>query len=144
MSRWEGNFALDQGGQGGMHAQLAALRRLMQVRARGGRQTRARAMRRHADARLHGWLAGWLAGASCRMHASLMLPCCPAALPPGACPALPCPACQVLDPQLHAAFEAAGCLDYFFAFRWLLVCFKREFKFEEVTGCSSSCKLGSA
>lgn len=39
---------------------------------------------------------------------------------------------QVLDPQLHALFEARECLNYFFAFRWLLIHFKREFPFDQV------------
>lgn len=39
---------------------------------------------------------------------------------------------QLLDPQLHAFFEARDCLNYFFAFRWLLIHFKREFPFEQV------------
>ncbi|KAL6757630.1 RabGAP/TBC protein [Haematococcus lacustris] len=39
---------------------------------------------------------------------------------------------QLLDPQLHAHLEAHDCLTYFFAFRWLLILFKREFRFEEV------------
>jgi hypothetical protein len=38
----------------------------------------------------------------------------------------------VLDPQLHAFFEARDCLNYFFAFRWLLIHFKREFDFDRV------------
>lgn len=39
---------------------------------------------------------------------------------------------QVLDPQLHAFFESKDCLNYFFCFRWVLIHFKREFKFDEV------------
>eukprot|EP00798_Chlamydomonas_sp_ICE-L_P015220 gene15220-21299_t len=39
---------------------------------------------------------------------------------------------QVLDPQLHAHFEANDALNYYFCFRWLLVGFKREFKSDEV------------
>jgi hypothetical protein len=39
---------------------------------------------------------------------------------------------QVLDPQLHAFLEERDCLNYFFAFRWLLVHFKREFAFDQV------------
>ena len=39
---------------------------------------------------------------------------------------------QVVDPQLHAFFEAKECLQYFFCYRWLLIHFKREFAFEEV------------
>jgi hypothetical protein len=41
----------------------------------------------------------------------------------------------VLDPQLHALFEARECLNYFFAFRWLLIHFKREFPFDQVRRC---------
>lgn len=39
---------------------------------------------------------------------------------------------HVVDPQLHAFFEAKECLQYFFCYRWLLIHFKREFAFEEV------------
>ena len=34
---------------------------------------------------------------------------------------------QALDPELHAHLETMGAGGYFFAFRWLLVSFKREF-----------------
>jgi hypothetical protein len=43
---------------------------------------------------------------------------------------------QVLDPQLHAFLEARECLNYFFAFRWLLIHFKREFPFDQVRAAS--------
>lgn len=39
---------------------------------------------------------------------------------------------RVLDPQLHAFLEAKDCLNYFFCFRWVLIHFKREFKFDEM------------
>jgi len=39
---------------------------------------------------------------------------------------------QVLDPQLHAHLERHEALTYFFTFRWVLIHFKREFKYEEV------------
>jgi hypothetical protein len=39
---------------------------------------------------------------------------------------------QVLDPQLHSFLEERDCLHYFFAFRWLLIHWKREFSFEQV------------
>ncbi|GIL71169.1 hypothetical protein Vretifemale_1776 [Volvox reticuliferus] len=35
---------------------------------------------------------------------------------------------QLVDPPLHAYFERRDCLSYYFAFRWLLILFKREFK----------------
>ncbi len=35
---------------------------------------------------------------------------------------------QLLDPPLHAYLERRDCLNFYFAFRWLLVHFKREFK----------------
>ena len=38
----------------------------------------------------------------------------------------------MLDPPLHSHFEALGALTYFFAFRWLLVSFKREFRTPEL------------
>ena len=40
---------------------------------------------------------------------------------------------QLLDPELHAFLEAKGCTNFFFCYRWLLVHFKREFSFEEVS-----------
>jgi hypothetical protein len=40
---------------------------------------------------------------------------------------------QVLDPQLHAFLEERECLHYFFAFRWLLIHWKREFSFDQVS-----------
>ena len=40
---------------------------------------------------------------------------------------------QVVDPRLHAFFQAKECTTYFFAYRWLLILFKREFAFDEVT-----------
>ncbi|WIA09760.1 hypothetical protein OEZ85_009138 [Tetradesmus obliquus] len=46
---------------------------------------------------------------------------------------------QVLDPQLHALFEARECLNYFFAFRWLLIHFKREFPFDQVLCLWEAC-----
>ncbi|GLC59853.1 hypothetical protein PLESTB_001542900 [Pleodorina starrii] len=46
---------------------------------------------------------------------------------------------QLLDPQLHAFFERRDCLSYYFAFRWLLILFKREFKFEEVLTLWEAC-----
>ncbi|KXZ41575.1 hypothetical protein GPECTOR_384g191 [Gonium pectorale] len=38
----------------------------------------------------------------------------------------------LLDPPLHAYLERRDCLSYYFAFRWLLISFKREFKYDEV------------
>ena len=38
----------------------------------------------------------------------------------------------MLDPPLHSHLEALGALTYFFAFRWLLVSFKREFRTPEL------------
>eukprot|EP00198_Chlamydomonas_reinhardtii_P003638 XP_001692974.1 RabGAP/TBC protein [Chlamydomonas reinhardtii] len=46
---------------------------------------------------------------------------------------------QLLDPPLHAALEARDCLSYYFAFRWLLIHFKREFKFDDVLSLWESC-----
>lgn len=40
---------------------------------------------------------------------------------------------QLLDPELHAFIEAADSSNYFFCYRWLLVHFKREFSFDEVS-----------
>lgn len=37
-----------------------------------------------------------------------------------------------LDPSLHSALESAGCQDYFFCYRWLLILFKREFPFGSI------------
>lgn len=51
---------------------------------------------------------------------------------------------QVLDPQLHAFLEARDCLNYFFAFRWLLIHFKREFAFEQVSGWTTGCSRREA
>jgi hypothetical protein len=38
----------------------------------------------------------------------------------------------LMDPELHAHLERTGSLNLFFCFRWILIAFKREFKFEEV------------
>ncbi|GFR42982.1 hypothetical protein Agub_g3981 [Astrephomene gubernaculifera] len=46
---------------------------------------------------------------------------------------------QLLDPPLHAYLERRDCLSYYFAFRWLLIHFKREFKFEEVLSLWEAC-----
>ena len=43
---------------------------------------------------------------------------------------------ELVDPELHAFFEANDSLNYLFCYRWLLVHFKREFSFDEVS-CSS-------
>lgn len=43
---------------------------------------------------------------------------------------------QLLDPPMHAFMESKSCLNYFFCYRWLLIHFKRDFSFDEV---SSSC-----
>jgi len=40
---------------------------------------------------------------------------------------------QLLDPPMHAFMEAKSCLNYFFCYRWLLIHFKREFAFDEVS-----------
>ena len=45
---------------------------------------------------------------------------------------------QLLDPPMHAFMEAKSCLNYFFCYRWLLIHFKREFAFDEVT-CRAAC-----
>lgn len=39
---------------------------------------------------------------------------------------------QLLDPPLHEAVKAAGCLDYLCCFRWVMVLLKREFAFDDV------------
>lgn len=39
---------------------------------------------------------------------------------------------QLLDPPLYAALEALDASNCFFAYRWLLVLFKREFSFGDV------------
>lgn len=39
---------------------------------------------------------------------------------------------QLLDPPLHAAIRAAGCQDYLFCFRWIMVSLKREFALSQV------------
>ncbi|PKA47841.1 hypothetical protein AXF42_Ash019852 [Apostasia shenzhenica] len=39
---------------------------------------------------------------------------------------------ELLDRPLHNYFEQADCLNYFFCFRWILIQFKREFKFEQI------------
>lgn len=44
---------------------------------------------------------------------------------------------QLLDPPMHAFMEAKSCLNYFFCYRWLLIHFKREFTFDEVS-CNAS------
>lgn len=38
----------------------------------------------------------------------------------------------MMDPELYAHLEKTGSLNLFFCFRWILIAFKREFKFEEV------------
>lgn len=38
----------------------------------------------------------------------------------------------VMDPELYAHLEKTESLNLFFCFRWILIAFKREFKFEEV------------
>jgi len=40
---------------------------------------------------------------------------------------------QLLDPPMHAFMEAKSCLNYFFCYRWLLIHFKREFAYDEVS-----------
>lgn len=40
---------------------------------------------------------------------------------------------QLLDPQLYAHFKQNDCLNFFFCFRWILILFKREFSFSEVS-----------
>lgn len=39
---------------------------------------------------------------------------------------------QLVDPPLHEAIKAAGCKDFLFCFRWMMVLLKREFPFAEV------------
>jgi hypothetical protein len=39
---------------------------------------------------------------------------------------------QVLDPPLHSAIKGAGCNDFLFCFRWMMVLLKREFRLLEV------------
>lgn len=53
------------------------------------------------------------------------------------------PACspQLLDPQLQAHLESIDALSYFFCFRWLLVLFKREFRWE-CSGVRVGCGVG--
>ncbi|KAG2485090.1 hypothetical protein HYH03_016187 [Edaphochlamys debaryana] len=46
---------------------------------------------------------------------------------------------QLLDPPLHAYLERRDCLSYYFAFRWLLIAFKREFKFDDVLCLWEAC-----
>lgn len=38
----------------------------------------------------------------------------------------------VMDPELYDHLERTGSLNLFFCFRWILIAFKREFKFEDV------------
>lgn len=40
---------------------------------------------------------------------------------------------HLLDPPLHAHLASADALSFFFAYRWLLIHFKREFAFDEVS-----------
>lgn len=40
---------------------------------------------------------------------------------------------QLLDPPLHAYLEREDCLNLFCCYRWLLIHFKREFTYEEVS-----------
>jgi len=39
---------------------------------------------------------------------------------------------QLLDTPLHDYFKQNECLNYFFCFRWILICFKREFDYHDV------------
>jgi hypothetical protein len=39
---------------------------------------------------------------------------------------------QLLDNPLHDYFKQNECLNYFFCFRWILICFKREFDYNDV------------
>jgi hypothetical protein len=39
---------------------------------------------------------------------------------------------QLLDNPLHDYFKQNDCLNYFFCFRWILICFKREFDYHDV------------
>lgn len=39
---------------------------------------------------------------------------------------------QLLDNPLHDYFKQNDCLNYFFCFRWILICFKREFDYNDV------------
>lgn len=39
---------------------------------------------------------------------------------------------SVMDPELHAHLDRTGSLNLFFCFRWILIAFKREFKFNDV------------
>ncbi|KAG0553435.1 hypothetical protein KC19_12G011400 [Ceratodon purpureus] len=39
---------------------------------------------------------------------------------------------QLLDTPLHDYFKQNECLNYFFCFRWILICFKREFDYNDV------------
>jgi hypothetical protein len=160
MERLEGNFHHDQRG---MHAQLCALRKLLQVRAlgRGGVQA-APGKSGGSLAAGPAWLLWRVAGAEAALGLQLVL-LLPGAAPgrrvrtpsagepgrlaaAGSCTPQPRPSpplrlscavppagpLQVLDPQLHAYFEARDCLNYFFCFRWVLIHFKREFSFEQV------------
>ena len=38
----------------------------------------------------------------------------------------------IMDPELYGHLERTGSLNLFFCFRWILIAFKREFKFEDV------------
>lgn len=38
----------------------------------------------------------------------------------------------LMDPELYAHLDKTGSLNLFFCFRWILIAFKREFKFEDV------------
>ncbi|URE45690.1 hypothetical protein MUK42_13412 [Musa troglodytarum] len=40
---------------------------------------------------------------------------------------------ELLDSPLHNYFKQADCLNYFFCFRWILIQFKREFEYDQVT-----------
>ena len=46
---------------------------------------------------------------------------------------------SIMDPALYAHLERTEALNLFFCFRWLLVRFKREFRFEETVGVWESC-----
>jgi len=39
---------------------------------------------------------------------------------------------ELLDNPLHDYFKQNECLNYFFCFRWILICFKREFDYNNV------------
>ena len=113
----QGNFSKEQHG---MHAQLVALRRLVQVGCEGIR-SRVGA----SEGPCCGLPLDCMMGLSSRHGAA----CCAVAPPRRSllapishAPARPPP--QVLDPPLFHHLEERDSLSFFFCFRWLLVLFK--------------------